>query len=1029
MIWNICMADVGQIELGDKSDGVQHELLSVYDPLPVGVRDILLDTIHRFHADQINFKQAKKELTQILQDEGLNSILKENPDFFKAGNDFIVAYIDPIIESVHITAQLFLHARNENTWTFGALAKGLKLVDDPNKAIEDTCSKNVGALPLMLLQMQHHGLYDEYKSLFKEGRLKTPLSLKKAIEVFESDREEALSSIRIVVNGGNRNSIFTNVSGSPQDPYHPNRKYVYGTDTPKVPMPEDISLDVYQDVQQLLFATYGRDFSYKTFVRLHNKIKERVGADRRLDEKGCISINSKYIFPGFDDEANELVLLTGAVLTSPLRKHFEYKMGEGDDISVLLQEEQDAASSFYNKNQSKILSLLDRLNNLGLLGYFELMLFETDHVLPTKLFADKLNQWKKLRIPQIKRELGLDIIAPDPRDEGFKVQLADFGHEVFKRDEIPAAAIDLFKKTKSRIQEFSQETQERKNSEACLYYFGVFILSQHKDFETKRPYLYDEQALLILDDEVKKFNALGGEEHSKMFAGLKSAGLWGLFMRGLKDREHSPFSEEVLEAAKAFEKPIAAPSKPKASWQVPVTAEPKTEPEEPKTKRLIPKNWKKDLSIKFGAQSASNSWGGTSDYDARYVQARKNIRAREEAEFRARTGFDDSVSNDNEHTIPDGFPLSLKDKLFFPKDGATVWGDGEEKYPLLGPDDKSGGADEAPEFRWKFVLKALQGMGVTDDQILGVYNPQEQEFIFDIETPYGRSQIIVDDYREIFVVRDNAFKGEHSLPFHRREKKLPDGTFEDIGNKMYLLDNRYAWSIRLRAGSEALQDDLAAKLLEERDGVKEQVKRQVSWTSNERGIQFASTLVSTVIRTSKPPKTQDTNRFEFGPLANLSGATPSKAYGALKRGSVPVFEKENISTYGDMWNAIVKLEPELDSFWGMQPLQAHDVFQTVANNIAAGRAVDDFSHAVGSCKARKAKHVSLAIKYDGIPSINEALKKAGKSQAAQDSVVDFESLMEATDIAVKDSGRPTGWFTDEDAADHILQFCDELRAA
>lgn len=1028
IIWNVEMANVNQITV----DEAQHDLLSLYRPLPADIRSNLLDIVNRFHGREIEFKQAEAELTKILQDNNLGWVLEDQPDFFKVGSNFVVAYNNPIIASTQMTVQLFLHARHDNRWTFGNVARGLKLANDPNKNIEDVCSQRAGTLPLMILQMQHYGLYDDYKRLSKQDRVTIPPSLKKTIERYDRDREEALAGIRIVLTGNSR-SIFESISGNPRDPDHPKRKYVYGADIPEIPSSQDISSATYHDIHQLFLNAYGSNYDYGAMANLHHKIKETVGADKRLNETGSMGINSKYIFPGFSDDASDLYLLIGAVLTSPLEARFRRKSykEEDRDLSALIQEASDVARIFYNKKSSQIIPLLDRLHSLGLIGYFEFMLFEMDHVLPTKLLADKLDQWKKLRIPKIEHELGLDIISPDPTTEDFNAQLHEYGYQLFKRDKIPDVAISINRNIIDVSKNMAEDDPRRKTTSVAMYYFGIYILGQHPDFSDRANEFFSDEAVASIQEKISKFNDLDQNERLEDFKAIKLVGLWGLFMRGLKDRTHSPFSQDVLEAANAFEKPVAVSLKPQANGQTPAAVQPTQEKEEPKEKLSMPrKKWKKDLSLKFGAMSVNDTWGSFSDYDARYVVARKNIRAGKENDFATRTGFEDTISNDNEGYIPDGFPSSLKDKLFFPKDGATIWGDGDEKNSLVKFDDEEALDDnKEPEFRWKFVLKALQGIGVTNDQILGVYNPKDQEFIFDIETAYGRSQIIVDDYREIFVVRDNMFRGEISLPFHRSEKKLPDGTFEDIGNKMYLLDNRYAWRMRLRGGSETLQEDLEKRLIEERENVPEQLKRQVSWTSNERGIQFVFSLISTVMRTSHPPKTQDRTKFEYGPLANLSGATPSKAYTAIKRGSVPMFEKEGVKTFGGVWNEIVKLEPELDSFLRVQPLQAHDVFQTVTKNISAGRAVDDFSQAVGSCKGRKAEHVSLAIKYDGIPSINEALKKAGVSQAAQDKVVDFESLMEATGITVQDRGVDQGWLVDRQAASNMVKLSYGLKVA
>ena len=106
-----------------------------------------------------------------------------------------------------------------------------------------------------------------------------------------------------------------------------------------------------------------------------------------------------------------------------------------------------------------------------------------------------------------------------------------------------------------------------------------------------------------------------------------------------------------------------------------------------------------------------------------------------------------------------------------------------------------------------------------------------------------------------------------------------------------------------------------------------------------------------------------------------------------------------------IWNSVVTAMPELNSFLTHGSINATDVYKTVAQNIIAGRAVDDFSHAVGSVKNRTAHEVSVAIKYNGLQSINEYLRGLGdKGRAAQSNVVDFKDFVESTGLAIQCDG-------------------------
>lgn len=364
-------------------------------------------------------------------------------------------------------------------------------------------------------------------------------------------------------------------------------------------------------------------------------------------------------------------------------------------------------------------------------------------------------------------------------------------------------------------------------------------------------------------------------------------------------------------------------------------------------------------------------------------------------------------------------PEELRRKIIH-VDAPTEWGDGDD---LLSSDQGQKEPTErpkGPEFRWHTVLNALKDVGITNEQIRRIYRLSPSEHLFDIQGPAGRAQVLVDDYKEVFVIRDEEFKGKADLPFHRS----PTYKTED-GNHLYLLDRSDVWKFAIH-NPEQLKDDLAEYVLQPASGLKEQVKHKMSWASDNRGMQLEASIIATVIATGDIPKASGAARrvrYEFGPLAKIKSATHAKGNDALSKRSIPMFNQRGLTSNRAVWNAAVKAEPELESFYRAQPIQVQDLFRTVANNIIHGRDVKDMSDAFGTVAGRTEKQVSLALQYDGIPSINAVLAEQDKEDAEPHNVVDLDSFIEATGLAVKVDGE---YLTAD--PDEVQSFIDSLTA-
>lgn len=342
-------------------------------------------------------------------------------------------------------------------------------------------------------------------------------------------------------------------------------------------------------------------------------------------------------------------------------------------------------------------------------------------------------------------------------------------------------------------------------------------------------------------------------------------------------------------------------------------------------------------------------------------------------------------------------PEALKDKLVT-IDAPTKWGDGDELYSI----DTSPREPQAPkdlEFRWHIVMSLLGEIGITPDHYNKIYRLSQTEHLLDITTRAGRSLILVDDYKDVFIIRDEGFTRK-DLPFHRSPSYKSEGE-EDV---LYLLDRSDTFKYAMHS-QEQLKNDIEDTIRTPLENLPEQPKHQVAWANNARGTQLMNSLVSTVIATGQMPKTDKHARriqFEFGPLANVQGATHAKGYNALSNKSIPMFRDAGITTYKGLWqHAVETIGWDLEGFLKEEPLHATDVIKTVGTNIIEGRDIKDMSNAFGSAARKQESHINLAIKYKGLHSINKAIGVPQNDEELIEDIKDFNSLIEASGLAVR----------------------------
>lgn len=390
-----------------------------------------------------------------------------------------------------------------------------------------------------------------------------------------------------------------------------------------------------------------------------------------------------------------------------------------------------------------------------------------------------------------------------------------------------------------------------------------------------------------------------------------------------------------------------------------------------------------------------------------------------------------------------GLPTELSGKIRS-VDNIFKDGDGDQMLARLSPSAPRAPAnsnEREPKYLGLRAWQQMKAIGITVDDVINVYEMDESKFIFDIRTQKGgRTQIYLQDYHELFFIKDDGFRGLADLPLHRTpsERNKAELEQDEAEGTIYLVDRRDVWTSKDR-GDEPLQRTLDLYLNTPIAELEHQPKRKIAW-GNMAG-KYVPTLASIVIGQGFLPKSNDRSQIQFGPLSKTQDATPSKLHSSayltsampthaleaaidkmrtvsndnplpplvVQRANEATGEITEFRNLATIWTRMVAACPALESFDGAEPIRATDIFRTVAGNVIEGRPLTDFSKAVGTLKGREAEHASLAIRYSGLRSLDEFLAGLGdRSRAAQSNVTDLIDFIEACGLGVHHDGE---WLT------------------
>lgn len=299
-------------------------------------------------------------------------------------------------------------------------------------------------------------------------------------------------------------------------------------------------------------------------------------------------------------------------------------------------------------------------------------------------------------------------------------------------------------------------------------------------------------------------------------------------------------------------------------------------------------------------------------------------------------------------------------------------GDGDKMLSIPSGEKVDEHLPKEPEFRWHKILDLLGDIEIRNEQINTIYRMDDTHLI-DLETYAGRAQILVSDYSEIFIIRDQGFKQE-KLPFYKSPSSAhyQDPTFDDESIE-YLLDRADVWTFKLM-NDEYARDELKKHVFTPPELLEEQAKHRVSWGN--KGEALERSIITTVVKTGTLPKTTDKARIQDGPLSNVQGATYAKVSSALTRDATAKFAETDTRSIRAVWDRAVEDQPILKSFFNQASINEEKILPSIQNIIDEhGFAIEegDFELMndgngifIAGCQAQK---IQTALRYGVLPSL------------------------------------------------------------